>query len=166
MELKEFIPILECALKCSDESIVEVSQNPANDNEIRVFLDDGLGGCCITVGMGEAHLLDVLNGVTFAVMEAHRENQKTKESPDRAQVSFQEDQEKDLRQQRLQAMRQAISITFERSLKSDLYLQAAQRGQKDFNFLLDSNIPAFADSVLGLYQRIFDEVINVNPSLQ
>lgn len=39
MELKEFIPILECALKCSDESIVEVSQNPANDNEIRVFLD-------------------------------------------------------------------------------------------------------------------------------
>lgn len=166
MELKEFIPILECALKCSDESIIEVSQNPANDDEIRVFQDDGKGGCCITVGMGDAPLLDLLGQVTLAVIEAHRENQKPMESSDRAQMPSQEDQAKDLRQQRLQAMRQAISITFERALKSDLYLRAAQRGQEDFYFLMDSNIPAFADSVLGLYQRIFDEVINVDPSLQ
>ena len=73
MELKEFIPILECALKCSDESIVEVSQNPAKDNEIRVFLDDGSGGCCITVGIGNAPLLNALALVSLAVIEEHRE---------------------------------------------------------------------------------------------
>lgn len=76
------------------------------------------------------------------------------------------DRRKEIRQMQSHAMRLAISITFERALKSDLYLRAAQRGQEDFNFLLDSNIPSFADSVLGLYQRIFDEVINVDPSLQ
>lgn len=76
------------------------------------------------------------------------------------------DQREEIRQMKLRAMRLAISITFEHALKSDLYLRAAQRGQDDFYFLLDSNIPLFANSVLGMYQRIFDEVINVDPSLQ
>jgi len=65
----------------------------------------------------------------------------------------------------LQAMHQAISLTFERALKSDIYLQAAKRGEDDFYFLLDSNSAMLAESVLGLYQRIFNEIINVDPSL-
>lgn len=77
MELKDFMPVLECALKCSDESIVEGSQNPASDNEIRVFLDDGKGGCCITVGIGDVPLLNVLAMVSLAVIDALRENDDT-----------------------------------------------------------------------------------------
>ncbi|MFQ8790953.1 MAG: hypothetical protein ACLR77_00930 [Oscillospiraceae bacterium] len=77
MELKDFMPVLECALKCSDESIVEVSQNPASDDEIRVFLDDGKGGYCITVELGDVPLLDVLALVSLAVIEDRRENGDT-----------------------------------------------------------------------------------------
>ncbi len=166
MERKDFIPILECALKCSDESIIEVSQNPANDNEIRVFQDDGSGGCCIIVGIGEAPLLNVLALVSLAVIEDHRENQDHMASSDKAQMPSQVDQKKDIQQLHLQAMHQAISLTFERALKSDLYLQAAKRGKDDFYFLLDSNSAMLADSVLGLYQRIFNKIVNVDPSLQ
>lgn len=55
---------------------------------------------------------------------------------------------------KLQAMRLALSLTFERTLKSDLFLWAAQRGRDDFFFLLDGNTGMMAESVLGLYQQI------------
>lgn len=56
-----------------------------------------------------------------------------------------------------EAMRQAVAVTFERLLKNDLYLQAAQRGKEDFFRLLDTNSNTIADSVLGMYQRILNE---------
>ena len=73
----------------------------------------------------------------------------------------QKDREEASRQTQLRAMQLALSITFERTLKSDLFLWAAQRGREDF-FLLDGNAGMMAESVLGQYQRILDEELR-NP---
>ncbi len=74
MERSEFIPVLECALRCADRHIIEVSPSPADTNEIRVFFDDLSS---LTIGVGDLPLIEVLGLVTVAVIEERRKDLKT-----------------------------------------------------------------------------------------
>lgn len=71
MAREDFIPILECVLRCADPHIVEVSDDPADPNKIRVFLDD-----CSTIEIGVCDLsnLDVLGMVVMGVITKYRKD--------------------------------------------------------------------------------------------
>lgn len=71
MERNEFFPILECALRSADPSVVEVSQDPSDADEVRVFLND----CStIRIGVRGLSLLDILGIVAVGVSMEHRKD--------------------------------------------------------------------------------------------
>ena len=71
MDLCSFIPILECALKCADNRVLEVSLTPGKLDEVRVFLDDH---SYILIGVCDMSLLEVLGFVPLAVSEEEKKD--------------------------------------------------------------------------------------------
>lgn len=40
MKLENFIPVIECSLKCADKRVVCVDLAPTDTNELRIYMDD------------------------------------------------------------------------------------------------------------------------------
>ena len=65
MKLEDFIPVIECSLKCADKRVVCVELAPTDTNELRIYMDNYF----ICVDITNCSLLEILGSPAFSIVE-------------------------------------------------------------------------------------------------